>query len=54
MAHPGEAGGQVNPMLPLARPDQLRSAVGGTYFDRMAEVSLKSADDLLEAKSDGY
>lgn len=44
----GRSGGQVNPMLPTARPDDLRRAVGDTYFERMTEVSLRSADDLFD------
>lgn len=34
-------------MLPVARPEDLRAAVGDTYFERMAEVSLQSADELF-------
>ncbi|MBY8976562.1 FAD-binding oxidoreductase [Rhodobacteraceae bacterium NNCM2] len=44
----GRNGGQVNPMLPVARPEELRAAVGDLYFDRMAEVSLGSADELFD------
>ncbi len=44
----GRSGGQVNPMLPVARPEDLRAAVGDTYFERMAQVSLGSADELFE------
>ena len=44
----GRSGGQVNPMLPLARPDDLRHAVGPKYFERMADASLKSADELFD------
>ncbi len=44
----GRSGGQVNPMLPVARPGELLEAVGGTYFERMAEVSLGSADELFD------
>ena len=43
----GRNGGQVNPMLPVARPDDLRKAVGNVYFERLAEVSLNSADELF-------
>lgn len=43
----GRSGGQVNPMLPVARPEDLRAAVGDTYFERMAQVSLGSADELF-------
>jgi sarcosine oxidase len=44
----GRSGGQVNPMLPVARPEDLRRAVGSRYFERLAEVALKSADDLFD------
>lgn len=44
----GRSGGQVNPMLPCAYPDDLRRAVGDVYFERMARVSLGSADELFE------
>jgi len=44
----GRSGGQVNPMLAVARPEELRAAVGDTYFERMTEASLASADDLFE------
>jgi sarcosine oxidase len=44
----GRNGGQVNPMLPVARPDDLRRAVGDKYFDRLAEISLGSADALFD------
>lgn len=43
----GRSGGQVNPMLTVKRPGDLRKAVGDTYFERMAEVSLASADALF-------
>ena len=43
----GRNGGQVNPMLPVARPEHLRKAVGDAYFERLAEVSLNSADELF-------
>lgn len=43
----GRNGGQVNPMLPVAAPDDLRQAVGPKYFDRMAQTALQSADDLF-------
>ncbi len=32
----GRSGGQVNPMLPVQRPEDLRAEVGNTYFERMA------------------
>ena len=44
----GRSGGQVNPMLPVARPDELLDTVGRTYFERLAEVSLGSADQLFD------
>lgn len=44
----GRTGGQVNPSLPVARPDDLRSAVGPKFFDSLAETALKSADDLFD------
>ncbi|MFK7879797.1 NAD(P)/FAD-dependent oxidoreductase [Roseobacter sp.] len=44
----GRNGGQVNPMLPVAAPDDLHKAVGSKYFERMAETSLRSADDLFD------
>lgn len=44
----GRSGGQVNPMLPLARPEALRRAVGDRYFERLAEISLGSADELFD------
>lgn len=44
----GRSGGQVNPMLPVARPAELLKAVGHTYFERLAEVSLGSADELFD------
>ncbi len=43
----GRNGGQVNPMLPVAVPEELRRAVGDTYFERLARVSLGSADELF-------
>ncbi|WP_224405619.1 FAD-dependent oxidoreductase [Afifella sp. IM 167] len=44
----GRSGGQVNPMLPVPRPENLLKAVGRTYFERLAEVSLGSADELFD------
>lgn len=44
----GRSGGQVNPMLPVTQPDDLRRAVGPTFFDRLADLALRSADDLFE------
>jgi len=43
----GRSGGQVNPLLPVARPEALLKAVGPVYFERLAEVSLGSADELF-------
>lgn len=40
-------GGQVNPMLPVASPMALRKTVGDTWFQRIAETSLNSADELF-------
>ena len=44
----GRSGGQVNPMLPVAKPEDLRRTVGESYFMRLAEVSLASADELFD------
>ncbi|NNK16804.1 MAG: FAD-binding oxidoreductase, partial [Sulfitobacter sp.] len=44
----GRSGGQVNPMLPVPKPDDLRAAVGPKYFETLAEAALRSADDLFE------
>ncbi len=44
----GRNGGQVNPMLPVYQPNDLMKAVGATYFERLAEVSLGSADALFD------
>ncbi len=44
----GRNGGQVNPMLPVQRPEDLRKAVGDVYFERLTEVSLNSADELFD------
>ncbi len=44
----GRSGGQVNPMLPVARPDILRKAIGNVHFERVVEASLSSADALFE------
>ena len=44
----GRNGGQVNPMLPCAYPEDLRRAVGNVFFERMARVSLGSADELFD------
>lgn len=44
----GRSGGQVNPMLPVASPAELRQAVGSAYFERLADAALRSADDLFD------
>jgi len=44
----GRSGGQVNPMLPAPRPEDLRRAVGNTYFERLAKISLGSAKELFD------
>lgn len=44
----GRNGGQVNPMLPVFEPNDLLKAVGSTYFERLAEVSLGSADAAFD------
>ncbi|MEO1192018.1 MAG: FAD-dependent oxidoreductase [Pseudomonadota bacterium] len=43
----GRSGGQVNPLLPVARPGDLRRAVGPVHFERLARASLGSADALF-------
>ncbi|MEM9279381.1 MAG: FAD-binding oxidoreductase [Pseudomonadota bacterium] len=43
----GLNGGQVNPMLPVAVPEDLRRNVGDFWFERMTQASLASADDLF-------
>lgn len=43
----GRTGGQVNPMLPFNGPDQLQKLLSPTYFERLTEVSLNSADELF-------
>ena len=48
MGASGRSGGQVNPMLPVARPEQLRQAVGAEKFEQLAETSLSSADEVFE------
>ena len=60
----GRNGGQVNPMLPVADPLALLKSVGEVYFERLAKVSLGSADDLFalvkkhkitcDARQDGW
>jgi glycine/D-amino acid oxidase-like deaminating enzyme len=44
----GRSGGQVNPMLPVARPGELLKAIGPVYLERLVEASLRSADDLFD------
>ena len=44
----GLSGGQVNPMLPIGRPDELRRTLGDVVFQRMAQASLESADALFD------
>lgn len=44
----GRNGGQVNPMLPFNTPDKLRKLLGTTYFERLTETSLNSADELFD------
>jgi sarcosine oxidase len=44
----GRNGGQVNPMLPVAQPDDLHKAVGSLYFERLTRTALGSADDLFD------
>jgi glycine/D-amino acid oxidase-like deaminating enzyme len=48
----GRTGGQVNPMLPFNTPDKLRKLLGTTYFDRLAQTSLGSADELFKTIED--
>lgn len=43
----GRNGGQVNPMLPFNTPDKLHKLLGQTYFERLTETSLGSADELF-------
>ena len=43
----GRTGGQVNPMLPFNSPEGLRRILGQTYFERLTETSLNSADELF-------
>ena len=44
----GRSGGQVNPMLPFNSPDRIRQLVGSSAFERLAQASLNSADELFE------
>lgn len=43
----GRTGGQINPMLPFNTPKQLKEILGPTYFERLRESSLNSADELF-------
>lgn len=43
----GRNGGQVNPMLPFNTPKKLRELLGATYFERLTETALGSADELF-------
>ncbi|KAA2315622.1 FAD-binding oxidoreductase [Pseudooceanicola sediminis] len=43
----GRNGGQVNPMLPHNTPAMLHKILGATYFDRLTQASLTSADELF-------
>lgn len=43
----GRTGGQVNPMLPFNSPEQTRKLVGDKTFERLAEQSLGSADEIF-------
>lgn len=44
----GRTGGQVNPMLPVGNPAALERQLGRTYFERLTETSLSSADELFD------
>ncbi|MEO9825873.1 MAG: FAD-binding oxidoreductase [Paracoccaceae bacterium] len=44
----GRTGGQVNPMLPFNTPKQLQGLLGDTYFERLTETALGSADELFD------
>ncbi len=43
----GRTGGQVNPMMPFNAPSRIREMVGAATFERLAETSLNSADELF-------
>ena len=43
----GRAGGQVNPLLPVATPDELFARMPQPYAERLAILSLGSADFLF-------
>lgn len=44
----GRSGGKVNPMLPVAAPNDLKKAFGTKYFERISQTALGSADDLFD------
>ena len=44
----GRAGGQVNPLLPVATPDELFSRLPQPFAERLARLSIGSADFLFE------
>ncbi|OAN76599.1 FAD-binding oxidoreductase [Jannaschia sp. EhC01] len=44
----GRTGGQVNPMLPFNSPAQVKAMVGARTFEKLAEQSLGSADELFD------
>lgn len=44
----GRTGGQVNPMLPFNSPAKIREIVGARTFEKLAEQSLGSADEVFE------
>lgn len=48
----GRTGGQVNPMLPINTPQKLKKLLGNTYFERLAETSLNSADEVFNLIND--
>lgn len=43
----GRNGGQVNPMLPFNSPSKIRELVGARTFEKLAEQSLGSADEVF-------
>ena len=43
----GRAGGQVNPLLPVATPDELFARLPHPFAERLARVSIGSADFLF-------
>lgn len=48
----GRTGGQVNPMLPFNTPEKLNNMLGATYFERLTETALNSADELFKVIKD--